>query len=1117
MKTWLSLAASTALVVTMVGCSDDGSDGTNGVAGIDGANGSDGISSVSFNRYENNAIESIVKLENIPVPTGDEQKTINTSSSITFGDEFQAIGFNKLLATADVNNGEIFGLLKDYQDKDITFSDGSPYICNGTNSGVGSGLDYTSILQKNNKLYMVSQFECQVGAIYKAELEQDATTGKLSVKENSLEFISQKEGFGGFVHCAGQTTPWQSHLGSEEYEPNARAVLEDADESGLTGNKYYDEVAKYWGDDIAKASPYYYGWTPEVTIDSNGAAVYTKHYSLGRMSHELSYVMPDRKTVYMSDDGTNVGLFMFVADKAEDLSAGTIYAAKWIQKDGANGGDADLSWIKLGHSSNAEIKAILDADNNVNTNDAPLFTDIFETAQVADDNSCPTGFTSVNTSAYQECLKVKTGQETAAAFLETRRYAALMGATTEFRKEEGITYSPEHGKLFVAMSAVAYGMEDNKKKGSAETKYDIGGNNDIRVPYNPCGAVYALDVANNTQPDMAGNDIDSSYVVNNMYAILTGEPTNYPAGHPYEGNTCSVNGISNPDNVTYLEDSNLLFIGEDTSSHLNNMIWAYDLTNGKLTRTLTTPLDAETTSPFWYKNINGFTYMTAVTQHPMEDVEGASDSQKESFVGVMGPIKGLDSLSSSLVKVGAYNTGLDGGSEISAYDATTKQVFITNGADNTLDILDISTVKAPVKKSSIDLSAYGAGIQSVATSHGNIAVAVASADKVATKGKVVIFNTDGTFDKEVTVGYLPDMLGFSRDGTKVIVANEGEPDASSGIYEDVNGTVGIITVATGVYNEVAFVAGDLNNAADGTPVRLGGTPSNNTALDMEPEFVAVAGDKAYVTLQENNALAIIDIATATPSVDRVKSFGAKDYSSQNKIDIEEEGKILFKNYPGLKGLYQPDTIVTHNINGTNYLFTANEGDGREYEDSNGDVVFIDEDKIKNLTLDSSIADAYSDENDLKVMTDISTSTELYTYGGRSFSIWDTNGDLVWDSGDAISKLVAENEPKLFNQDDAEIDGRSGNKGAEPEAIAVGTLSNGKVYAFVGLERQSAIVIYDVSNPQTPVFVDYVVTHTDNDISPEGMKFISASDAPNSKDLLLVSYEVSGSTVIYEVK
>jgi hypothetical protein len=643
MNKWLSLAASAVLVMSLVGCDGDdgadGADGATGAAGVDGAagtDGKDGISAVAYNKYTNNAVESYVKFGEIGVQLGDDQKDIQTSSTVSVNDVAQAVTFKKLMATGDTNNGEIFGQVKDYQDNNITFGDGSPYICNGTNDGVGSGLDYTSILQKNGKLFMVSQFECQIGAMYKAELEQNVVTGELSVKDNSLEFISQKAGFGGFVHCAGQKTPWESHLGSEEYEPDARAVEENADATtGLTDDKYYDEVAKYWGGDATKLSPYYYGWTPEVTIAGDDSAVYTKHYSMGRMSHELSYVMPDEKTVYMSDDGTNVGLYMFVADAAQDLSAGTLYAAKWIQKDGANGGNADIVWIKLAHGTNAQIKAILDPDDNVNTNDAPKFSDIFDTVDPNEDGTCQSGYTSVNTSAGHECLAVKTGKEQAAAFLETRRYSAIKGATTEFRKEEGITFSSDHNKLFVAMSAVAYGMEDNMKKASANTSYDKGGNNDIKIPYNPCGAIYALDVAKTNQVDSEGNMISSAYVVENMYAILTGEPTEYPEGFPYEGNTCSVNGISNPDNVTYLENSNLLFIGEDTSSHLNNIVWAYDLSNGSLTRTLSTPLDAETTSPFWYKNIGGYDYMTAVTQHPMDGVDGATDAQKESFVGVM--------------------------------------------------------------------------------------------------------------------------------------------------------------------------------------------------------------------------------------------------------------------------------------------------------------------------------------------------------------------------------------------------------------------------------------------------------------------------------------------------
>jgi len=1091
MKHWISLATASAIALSVVGCdSNESNDSNNSAADV-----------------------SKVQFESIETPLGDDQKSIQTSSKVTFGDVTQDITFTKLLATGAVDNGETFGLVKDYTDTPITFTDGSPYICNGTNDGVGSGLDFSSILQKNNKLYMVSQFECQVGAMYKAELEQDTTTGALSVKANSLEFISQKEGFGGFVHCAGQRTPWESHLGSEEYETNARFVEEDANATtGLTGSKYYDETARFWQGDALKMSPYYYGWTPEVSIDASGNAVYTKHYSMGRISHELSYVMPDRKTVYLSDDGTNVGFFMYIADELEDLSSGTLYAAKWTQTSEVDGGRADLSWIKLGSATDAEIKTILDADNDIATNDAPLFSDIFDSEAVNADGTCPT-MTAVNTSAGFECLTLKTGKEKEAAFLETRRYAAYMGATTEFRKEEGITFSPEHNKLFVAMSAISYGMEDNEKQGSAETKYDIGGNNDIKLPYNPCGGVYALDVATTTQKDTLGADIKSAYVVANMHSIINGTPKSYDANSSYAGNTCDVDGLSNPDNVTYLKGSNLLFIGEDTSSHLNNIVWAYDLENESLVRTLSTPLGAETTSPFWYENINGFGYMTAVTQHP----DAGTVDAGESSIGVMGPIKNLDTLNgNSIVKVGAYNSGVEGGSEISAYDAVSKKLFITNGGANKIDVVSLAEVNRPTLVTSLDLSSYGAAVQSVATYNGKVAVAIGSADKVTTKGKVVIFDTAGTELSVTEVGYLPDMVTFNEDGTKVIVANEGEPDASTGVYVDVAGTVGIVKVADGSYIEVGFVDGDLNDAQDTTAVRLGGTPSNSTALDLEPEYITVVGDKAYVTLQENNAVAIIDISTDTPTVDGVQSLGSKDYTSENKIDIEEDGKISLKNYPGLKSLYQPDSINSYVFGGSTYLVTANEGDGREYLDSSDNDVFVDEKKIEKLTLDASIADAYIDDNDLKVMIDISTTTELYAFGGRSFSIWDENGVLVWDSGDEISNLIAENEPKLFNHDDLEIDGRSGNKGGEPEALTIGTI-DGKTYAFIGLERQSSILMYDITNPQAPKFVEYLVTHDKNDISPEGMVFISASESPNGKNLLVVSYEISGSTAIYEIK
>ncbi len=565
---------------------------------------------------------------------------IQVSDTVKVNDDTQSIGYNKLMATGETDNGEIYGAVKNYQGTPIQFPDASDYICNGTNAGVGSGLDYFSILQKNDSLYMVSQFECQIGAMYMSELTQDSSTGALSVTPGTLQFIDQSPEFGGFVHCAGQTTPWNSHLGSEEYETDARFVEDNADANGFTGNAYYDETAKFWLTDGTLdtegqlLNPYYYGWTPEVKITAAGAPNYMKHYAMGRFSHELSYVMPDKKTVYLSDDGVNVGLFMFVADVAGDLSAGSLYAAKWHQTSNTGLGKANISWIDLGHADNATIRALLDPDNDVATNDAPAFSDIFTTAVPDVAGACAAGFTAINTSAGNECLQlnditgdavVDAADEMIASRLETRRYAAMMGATTEFRKEEGITFNERDNKLYVAMSEVARGMEDNMKNGVVETKYDIGGNNDIKLDYNACGGVYELDVA-------ADAVIGSNYVVQNMNGLVAGTPTDYSADPELSANSCDVDGISNPDNVTFLADSDTLIIGEDTGKHENNMIWSYNLKDGTLDRIFTTPLGAETTSPFWHKDVNGFGYLSAVTQHP----DTTTNLNGESEAGVIG-------------------------------------------------------------------------------------------------------------------------------------------------------------------------------------------------------------------------------------------------------------------------------------------------------------------------------------------------------------------------------------------------------------------------------------------------------------------------------------------------
>jgi len=496
----------------------------------------------------------------------------------------------------------------------------------------------------------------------------------------------------------------------------------------------------------------------------------------------------------------------------------------------------------------------------------------------------------------------------------------------------------------------------------------------------------------------------------------------------------------------------------------------------------------------------------------------------------------------TMTKVGAFETSVEGGSEIVAFDAATKRMFTTNGENDAVDIIDISNVTSPQLVSQIDLSPYGTGVNSVAVQNGKVAVAVQDGNDTVGKkqlpGKVVIFDTNGAYEQNITVGYLPDMVTFNEDGTKVIVANEGEPNDDYSV--DPIGSIGIVTVADGSYVDIDFAGKMFTDAQDGTAVRLGDTPSNDQAKDLEPEYVTVSGDYAYVTLQENNAMAKVNLMSNT--LEYVKSYGAKSWEadSNNTIDIEEEGEIMMKSYSGLFGLYQPDSIASYSVDGATYLVTANEGDGREYlyevpavdetdcDNQGGDwddgeclmESHNDEKKISKLTLDASIADEYVDENDLKVMVDLGKNSsdeyeKLYTYGARSFSIWDANGDQVFDSGDEIGKKVAEYQPVLFNQDEGEMDGRSGNKGAEPEALTVGTIGD-QTFAFVGLERQNAIMIYDITTPSDAVFVDYIDTETNGDISPEGMAFVPAADSPNGQDLLLVSFEVSGSTVVYEI-
>lgn len=280
------------------------------------------------------------------------------------------------------------------------------------------------------------------------------------------------------------------------------------------------------------------------------------------------------------------------------------------QKSADNGGDFDISWVTLGSATQAELATMAETLK---------FSQIFNTATPTN-GACPAGFKSVNVGAKGlQCLSLVAGAEKAAAFFETRRYAAYLGATVEGSKWEGITFSPKRSKMYTSISDVRRGMEDNKSGGKNDTKYDIGGPNHIRLPVNNCGCVYEMDV-------------DASYDIKNMKGLVCGTPQ---TGDPK--NTCALNNIANPDNLSVSDEINTLLIGEDTGSgHRNDVMWAYSFLDGSLTRIFSTPYGSETTSPYFYNNINGWTYITTVVQHPYEesDTDQADKKVNPFFDGI---------------------------------------------------------------------------------------------------------------------------------------------------------------------------------------------------------------------------------------------------------------------------------------------------------------------------------------------------------------------------------------------------------------------------------------------------------------------------------------------------
>ncbi len=489
-----------------------------------------------------------------------------------------------------------------------------------------------------------------------------------------------------------------------------------------------------------------------------------------------------------------------------------------------------------------------------------------------------------------------------------------------------------------------------------------------------------------------------------------------------------------------------------------------------------------------------------------------------------------------LAPIGTYRTGQfdAAATEIVAFDKLSKRLFFTNANANSVGILNIDNPTAPTLISEIDMSPYGGGVNSVAAFNGLIAVAV-EADIKTDNGKVVFFDANGTYINEVMVGALPDMLLFNNAGTKILVANEGEPNQDYTI--DPEGSVSIIDVADGAVNaivtNISFESfNPFVDALKAEGVRVFG-PNATLAQDFEPEYITISEDDAtaFVALQENNALAVIDIASAT--VTSILPLGFKDHSiAGNGLDASDRsGAIDIKTYP-IKGIYMPDAIKAVNINGIDYVVTANEGDTRDYDG------FSEEARVRSLTLDETAfpdASNLRDNNNLGRLT-VTTSIgdidgdgdydELYSIGGRSFAIWDGEGNLIFDSGDEFERIIAEVNPNFFNSTHTanNFKNRSDDKGPEPEAVEIVKLGD-RVFALIGLERVGGIFVYDITDPANAKYINYVnnrnfqaATNTPEagDLGLEDLKFIAAADSPNGQPLVVSANEVSGTITLFSV-
>ena len=497
----------------------------------------------------------------------------------------------------------------------------------------------------------------------------------------------------------------------------------------------------------------------------------------------------------------------------------------------------------------------------------------------------------------------------------------------------------------------------------------------------------------------------------------------------------------------------------------------------------------------------------------------------------------------NLTLLTSFSNGTAGtnSAEIVAFDGDVDRLFIANSIAAKLDIVNFANPALPVLITSISTTPYG-NINSVVAHDSIVALAIENINPQL-NGSVVFLDYNGNFLKQVTVGAMPDMITFNKNYTKILTANEGEPNAAYTV--DPEGSVSIVDLTPGIANltnaNVTTIGLTAYNGQQTTLIAQGirvFSTSATVAQDLEPEYITISDDntKAYVGIQEANALLTIDLTNNT-----IISLAALGYSSygtgsNNALDASDQsGAILITGDLPIKGAYMPDALSFGTIGGQGYIFTANEGDSREF----GTVV--DANRINSTTFANLDAVAFPDASILKNSKFLGRLSalkysgdtdgdgdydELHVMSGRSFSIRNaTTGALVYDSKDLIEQIIA-NHPTfaaIFNASNStgtpSLKNRSDDKGPEIEGIYFQTI-NGKPYVFLALERIGGVMVFNVENPLSPVYVAYrnnrSTTLSGPDLGAEGIVTIPAAISPNGNDILILANEVSSTLSIYQV-